>query len=248
MLGLLAVTVVLLDYGLDADRRRTLFLEFLISAKSPRFVTGYLAALDTVQHESGPYSAKTFAVLEALDELVGRLRASADVFCVVSDHGFLPSKTELHLNVALSEAGLLDATEEGRLDAWRAIAWSFGGAAAMVVDDASVRGEVHALLERLAREPSHGIEEVSTSTLIPDAPFVVGMRSGFRVGTALSGPLLREGRPGGTHGYLPGGEAMDAAFFLVGSKVPVGVKLDRIDMRDIAPTLAPFLGVSLPSA
>jgi hypothetical protein len=41
---------------------------------------------------------------------------------------------------------------------------------------------------------------------------------------------------------------MDAAFFLVGPSVPAGRDLGRIDMRDVAPTLAALVGLKLPSA
>jgi len=50
------------------------------------------------------------------------------------------------------------------------------------------------------------------------------------------------------HGFLPTNRAMDASFFLVGPDIPSNRNLGRIDMRDIAPTLAGRLSLSLPSA
>jgi hypothetical protein len=41
---------------------------------------------------------------------------------------------------------------------------------------------------------------------------------------------------------------MDSAFFVVGPGIAAGRDLGRIDMRDIAPTLAGLLGLPLPSA
>jgi hypothetical protein len=41
---------------------------------------------------------------------------------------------------------------------------------------------------------------------------------------------------------------MDASFFLVGPGISAGQNLGRIDMRDIAPTLATLLGIELPTA
>jgi hypothetical protein len=41
---------------------------------------------------------------------------------------------------------------------------------------------------------------------------------------------------------------MDAAFVLSGPGVPRGVDLGRVDMRDIAPTLAGRLGLGLSAA
>ena len=39
---------------------------------------------------------------------------------------------------------------------------------------------------------------------------------------------------------------MDASFFITGPGVPAGKNLGRIDMRDIAPTIAALMGVGLP--
>jgi len=41
---------------------------------------------------------------------------------------------------------------------------------------------------------------------------------------------------------------MDSSFFITGTGIPKARALDRIDMRDIAPTLAGLLGVTLPMA
>ena len=53
---------------------------------------------------------------------------------------------------------------------------------------------------------------------------------------------------GGTHGALPDLPDLRAAFFLVGPGVPAGRSLGVIDMRDVAPTPAHEVGLSLPSA
>jgi hypothetical protein len=41
---------------------------------------------------------------------------------------------------------------------------------------------------------------------------------------------------------------MDSAFFLAGQGIPRGRNLGRVDMRDIAPTLARRLGLELRAA
>jgi hypothetical protein len=47
---------------------------------------------------------------------------------------------------------------------------------------------------------------------------------------------------------LPDDPEMDSAFFLAGPGIPRGRSLGRVDMRDIAPTLARRLGLKLPAA
>ena len=245
------------DYTVSADRRRTAFVEYVLAERKPDFLTAYLSGLDTEEHESGPYSPGTFAVLEILDELVGRIRARADVLAVVSDHGFLPSDKELHLNAALAGAGLLDVDDRGAVRDWKAFSWLEGGSAMIVLRDAedeASRAVLRKVLTDLAADESNGIDSVLEGDDVlrlggfPDAAFIVGLKRGFRTGSRVEGPVLEAGRPGGTHGYLPSVEAMDASFFLAGEGVPRGVDLGRIDMRDVAPTLAALLGVSLPGA
>src|SRR5262245_56547639 len=66
------------DYSVEGDLRRAAFSEFLFENKKPRFHICYFGSLDEEEHKSGPYSAQTFAVLERLDEVVGRIRAAAE--------------------------------------------------------------------------------------------------------------------------------------------------------------------------
>lgn len=240
------------DYSIAADRRRTEFIEYVLAKKEPAFLTAYFSGLDTVEHQSGPYSRETFEALEVLDGLVGRLRAKADVLAVVSDHGFLASEKELHLNAALREAGLIDLDSSGAVTGWKAFAWDQGGSAIVVLREpgnGSTRDSVRGILRGLS-----GIaavlegEEARALGGYAEAAFLVGLSRGFRGGSGLSGPVVRAGKPGGTHGYLPSFPEMDSSFFVAGKGIPRGLDLGRIDMRDIAPTLAGILGVALTSA
>ncbi len=240
------------DYSIAADQRRTDFIEYVLEKREPSFLTAYFSGLDTVEHQTGPYSRETFEALEVLDELVGRLRAKVRVLAVVSDHGFLPSDRELHLNAALREAGFIDVDASGAVTEWRAFAWDQGGSAIVVLrepGDDSTRASVRDLLRGIS-----GIgailegEEARALGGYPEAAFLIGLARGFRGGAGLSGPVVRPGKPGGTHGYLPTVPEMDSAFFLAGEGVPRGLGLGRIDIRDIAPTLAAILGVALEGA
>ncbi len=240
------------DYSIAADGRRTEFIEYVLEKKEPAFLTAYFSGLDTVQHETGPGSRETFESLEVLDRLVGRLRARARVLCVVSDHGFLPAESELHLNAALRGAGFIDVDASDAVTGFRAFAWDQGGSAMVILsspDDATIRQRVSELLRSLP-----GIdrildrEEARALGGFPEAAFLVGLKKGFRSGGALDGPVTRDGKAGGTHGYLPGVAEMDSTFLLAGEGVPRGLDLGRVDMRDIAPTLASLLGVELEDA
>lgn len=74
------------------------------------------------------------------------------------------------------------------------------------------------------------------------------MRPGFKVGLSLEGPVTASTTTVGMHGYLADQKEMESSFFMVGPTIPSGQDLGHIDMRDIAPTLAGLLGLSLPGA
>src|SRR6202042_1021135 len=53
------------------DEIRARFAIRLLEEKHPDFMTIYFTGLDTAQHESGPFSASSNAVLERIDTLIG---------------------------------------------------------------------------------------------------------------------------------------------------------------------------------
>src|SRR5215471_2533842 len=251
------------DYSIAGDVRRAAFNVYLIEKKKARLHLSYFGSLDEEEHRSGPYSAPAFAVLEQLDGVIGQLRTAAErsgggkaVICVVSDHGFKLTDKEVNVNSALREAGLIELNEQGRIKSWRAFAWYGGGSAGVMIRDQSdsdarrVAGEV---LNRLAADSSSGVAKIIERGSspeprgFPEAAIVVTLRPGFRLGSKLQGPVTAAVRPGGTHGYAPDVADMNSSFFIAGPGI-ARLDLGQIDMRDIAPTLASLLGVSLPSA
>ena len=246
----------------ESDEARARFAVRLLETKRPALLTLHLIALDHAQHDTGPASAETFAVLERLDAAVARLRETAErlapgraLVAVVSDHGFARVDTQLNLYGAFREAGLYTVAR-GRVTDWKAMPWSAGGAAAIVLKDPAddeTRARVREILDKLAADPAHGVDRILDADALrargafPTAAFVVGLRPGWHVATTPMAPLTSKGR-GGQHGHLPDVPDLHASFFLVGPGVPAGCDLGVVDMRDIAPTLARRLGLSLPTA
>jgi hypothetical protein len=250
--------------GVEGDEQRGLFTARLLETKRPNLLTLHLLALDHVQHETGPFSAESIATLERLDAVVGRLRDTAERLfpgrawvAVVSDHGFVPTNMQLDLFPAFRAAGLVTADDKGKITDWKAIPWTAGGSAAIVLKDPSdgaTLAAVRAVLDTVARDPANGVDRVLDADALherggfPTASFLVGLKPGWWMGSSISAALLSKRGPGGAHGHLPDLPDLRASFFFVGPGVPAGRSLGIIDMRDVAPTLAPRLGVSLPSA
>ena len=251
------------DFSPTADTMRAQFAEYVISHKHPNFTTAYLGSLDAAEHEAGPNSPSAIEALNQVDVHVGRLRAAIEaevpgraVTAIVSDHGFVPYHVEIELGVLLRKKRLMEFAADETVSSWRAAAWTAGGTAAIVLrdaDDEAARQVVERLISELALDPKYGLErvyrkqEISALHGYSNADFVLALAPGFKFGRKLRGPVLVE-HAGGTHGYLPVVEEMDAAFFIVGPGIAPSQSLGRIDMRDIAPTLASLLSLQLPRA
>jgi len=254
-----------IDTSAEGDVNRGEYTEWILEKKHPAFLTLHLSALDHIEHETGPFSPKDIAVLETIDATIGKIRATAErlapgrVFiAVVSDHGFVRTDAQLDLFPLFREAKLISVNEKGKITDWKAIPWVTGGSAAIVLkdpNDAAVLSEVREVLNKVASDPANGVDRVLDAEQLhqrggfPPASFFVGLKPGWRTGTALDGPVLsKTPKVGGTHGGLPDLPDLHASFFLVGPGVPAGRSLGLIDMRDVAPTLAHLAGLSLPAA
>lgn len=251
-------------YDLEADRRRAAFNVWLIESRRPRLHLGYFSALDEETHLTWPGSPRALAVLEEIDTLVGQVRAAAEragggraVLAVVSDHGHAMTTRELRLNEALRAAGLILLNERGRPTGWKAFGWGTGGSSAVMLadpQDEATQRTVSGILQRLAALPDSPIQRVLDGAQaraaggFPDAAFVVGVKPDVRISGKMEDPVLGPALPEGEHGHLPENLEMDASLFIVGPGIPAGRDFGRVDMRDIAPTLARLIGLELPGA
>jgi len=239
----------------------------LIERERPELLTIHFVSLDHRQHQSGPLSAEAKAALEGIDTAIGRIVAAQrrihpdSVVAIVSDHGFFQVSHQVNLNAALVEAGFVtlgDAPERA-VASWRAFAWYVGGSAMIVLRDPADRAtkdRVKAYLRKLMRDPANGIariharSEIAGLGLAADAEFLIAFRPGYRMGNAMTGPLVRDDK-GGAHGAFSTRTVrpdMHACFFVTGPGIAPGRNLGTIDMRRIAPTIAGELKLSLPSA
>jgi predicted AlkP superfamily pyrophosphatase or phosphodiesterase len=249
---------------IDEDEVRSRFAIRLLETKHPDFITIYLTGLDTEQHKSGPFSAAANDVLQREDKLIGDLRAAAEktapnhaFIAVVSDHGFAKVDHDVNLYAAFLGAGLFSLDEAHKIKDWKAMPWPAGGSAAIMLKDPAddaTRQQVAGLLAQLAADPANGVDRVLTADQLkagggfPDAAFLIAFKAGYELGYGFVPPLVGPPANLGMHGYLPDLPEMRSSFFLVGPGVKAGKSVGEIDMRQIAPTLAGILKVSLSGA
>lgn len=240
----------------------------LIEQKNPELLTVHFVNFDHQQHEFGPFSAEGNAALERIDTALGRVVAayrkthSGGVIAVVSDHGFDRVTHQVNLNAAFVDAGFIKLSGKGdeqEVTSWKAFVWYVGGSAMIVLQDRKdqkTKASVSEYLQKLAADPANGIEriyardEYANRGLPPAAEFVVAFKPGYRMANAMTGPIVKPSK-GGAHGAFSTRTLradMHSSFFITGPGIAAGHNLGIIDMRQIAPTLAAELKVSLPAA
>jgi predicted AlkP superfamily pyrophosphatase or phosphodiesterase len=244
-----------LEDALPGDRQRTRYAAAILRDKKAQFITVHLAALDHIEHATGPFSPESLAALEELDGRVGELEEAVKrnfpeyTICVLSDHGFARTDHTLSLMIPFIQAGLV-TVNNGKVTGWKAFPRVDGGSAAIIVKDPKDNGTVADLLRRLAADPANGIEKILEPAGIsklggaPNAAFWVDMKINFAVTNEQSGPAAKERTVGGTHGFAPTHPELLAAFFIAGPGIRRNATLGIIDMRALAPTLAAAIGVT----
>jgi predicted AlkP superfamily pyrophosphatase or phosphodiesterase len=253
-----------IDTSAAGDENRGRYTEWILEKKHPGLLTLHLSSLDHIEHETGPFSPESIAVLESIDTTIGKIRATAErlapgrtYIAVVSDHGFVRTDAQLNLFPLFRDAKLISVNEKGKITDWKAMPWVTGGSAAIVLrdpGDSETLVQVRELLAKVASDPANGVDRILEADELhkrggyPTASFFVGLKPGWRTGATADGPVLSKIKVGGTHGAMPDLPDLRASFFLVGPGVPSGKSLGTIDMRDVAPTLAHEVGLSMASA
>jgi predicted AlkP superfamily pyrophosphatase or phosphodiesterase len=247
------------DPSPPGDEIKTRFALDILRRHKPKFMTIHLSSLDEVEHLHGPFSAEANQQLEVVDGQLSQLFAAAlandsnAISLVVSDHGFVQITHRVNLASAFLRA---DLAKSG--GPWKAVPWSGGGMAAIMLnppDDERTRSQVRELLQGLKSDPRNGIAAILEGDAIkqrggfPDASFLVVMQLGYSIISDANSALVSEvqGTPG-SHGFSPEYPEMRASFFMAGKGIAAHRDLGIIDMRQIAPTVARLLKVSLPAA
>ncbi|HWB31796.1 MAG TPA: ectonucleotide pyrophosphatase/phosphodiesterase [Acidobacteriaceae bacterium] len=257
------------DTTIDGDEAKTIYSLDILRRHRPRFMTIHLSSLDEEEHMHGPFSPEADKDLERIDGMIGRLVTQElandpdAVIAIVSDHGFADISRATNLFIPFIQAGLVQAapsSKDGapRILSWKAEPWLAGGMAAIILhdpSDAATTAQVRGILDKLAADSDSGVARILNAEQMqrlggfPGAAFVVTLKPGYVTGPGIAGPLVTAIPHGGTHGYDPTAvPEMRSSFFILGKGVLAGKDLGVVDMRQIAPTIAGLLGISLPDA
>ncbi len=247
--------------GVDTDTQKTRLAVYLIKTHKPNLMLVHLDAVDEAEHQHGPQSAEATAALEGADTRIGEILAavkeadlegSTDVF-VVSDHGFLPVARQIRPNVLLARAGLLTADDRGEVTGGKMVTVSNGGSFFVYwPEGADLKSEVVTALKPLIDQglvwgvlDRQALRDLGAE---PAAQMALEAAEGTAFASSARGELVGKSEtPGGTHGYLPFREGLEASFIAWGPDVKRGVDLHRIRMTSIGPTILKALGINDPT-
>jgi predicted AlkP superfamily pyrophosphatase or phosphodiesterase len=245
----------------DLDGEATRMAVFLLHTRKPDLLLLHVAETDHEQHVNGPDSPQEFQALERIDHDIGLIRkevraeglADNTVFVIVSDHGFVSVDHSFHPNAVLASMGLEGTTEHP--ESWRIAAFEGGGSFGLIAHDPKDEEAIELArktFRKLASEGNWGIdriyegEELKATGGFGNSFLAVGMKVGFSVGDATSGPwlTLNQGLRG-MHGFAPGPPELDSSFLAYGPGIRVE-RLGRHKIVDVAPTVAHILGLDMP--
>jgi len=248
------------------DQQWTNAAVHLLARHKPNLLLFHLDNTDVTNHHHGPRSAEAYTAYAYADAAVKRivevletagLRDRATLL-VVSDHGFKDVKRNIRTNAVLRQQGLLK--REGEKIICDAYGLPHGGVGMIYVTRPERRAELIPRLKKLFAE-TEGVDRVlepadygalgmPTPEQTDQAPdLVLAARPGYQfAGTDDGGAAVVDATPGissGGHGYLNSDPESAAMFLAWGYGIRSGVRVEQVDMTDVAPTIAALLGLRM---
>lgn len=244
--------------------------QHIIRTKKPNFLALHLVSLDSFEHAHGRQVPEAYWAANDSDNRVADLiRATEEAgirdkttFVITTDHGFITYDKLINPNVVLKQDGLTKAVLGTTLDkSSKVFAMAEGGACFVYVLDQANRDCILAdITPKLA-----AIEGVESIVERKDFKSVVGhllseedprepdlflsARDGYNFTDSLadSAVITKVEVAKGSHGYLQMHPDMGGCFVISGAGVRTGGSvIEKIDNRDVAPTMAKLLGVTIP--
>jgi predicted AlkP superfamily pyrophosphatase or phosphodiesterase len=222
----------------------------------PELLLVHFVHYDQLAHKFGPASPQALAAIERADDEIGRIReglAEAEPFTlvVVSDHGFVPVEKEAAPLTVLWEEGLFGKEANGRPILLKLGAIHAGGSFAVYwlekpspPDRASLERALGRLIEAGTVEEVVDRPKLQSLAADPDAELILDAAPGVYFSDRFEGPLVKDSsKDRGTHGQMPTRAGLEASFVIAGPEVAGGRNLGRVDLTQVAPTLARLLGL-----
>lgn len=248
-----------IEYGKDHNVAQ--IAAYVIKKDKPNLMTVHFFGVDHYEHEQGRSGNLVEAAISDADSSVGIVvQALKDagiwektLFIVTGDHGFVDINTTVYPNVWLTKAGYITDVKK---DEWKAQFFSVGGSSYLYLkdkNDTKTANEVKDLLEQLPAEEKKYFRIIDRAALDRvggnlDAVFAISGEQHAALANGMTGDAVRTRKPGGAHGYYPDFQEIRTGMIAVGPGIRKNASIQEMNVRDFAPLIAKYLGLSLPSA
>ena len=253
----------------ERDIVYTQVANYLLEKRKVNLLLVHLITPDGVEHNYGPHTREAYQAVAESDQRIGEIWktlqqppfAGKSTIMVVSDHGFAPYDKFIRPNVAFKEMGLVATDDGGKVTERKAWCVGQGGSAFIYLLDGEAKtderkNEVRKKLESLEgvtavlgpeKFAALGLPTPDKNSEAPD--FVLTTGPGYSFNDGVTGDVVgTAGGPKGTHGHDPAPPYMHASFIAAGAGIKPGVRLEKINNVDVAPTIAHLLGLKLEQA
>ena len=247
-------TVHRISSNQDYDQWMTEAALFIINKHRPALTLLHYRTRDSVQHEFGRAGKESKSALRFVDAQIGRLieASGPDTMIIVAgDHGFVDVSQELRPNYLFKKQNWLK-TRSGQLSSWKVAAHSGGGMAGIYLQGKDPRFEdsVLKLLEQNSAGRYRVLNRAELDRLqaLPHAFCALDPLNGYGFSQSSDGPfVVKLDRTRGEHGALPENPHLWTGFVTAGPGIPSGKNLGKINIIEIAPSIAKLLNVSFPA-
>ena len=225
----------------------TAIAERNIRVHQPDFLALHLIDLDSMRHHHGTFSEEAKAAIRRDEDRLTKLRRAVletpgmedALFIAVSDHGQSDINRTVDLSALLKQTGL---------DRHYGVQSNGESACFFVLKDGISPDQAMNLMSEHLEE--YGILRLYSRS---DLDSMHAHKEPAFACEAADGVVFSDGldenkREKATHGFGPGHKAENCLFAVVGKGIRKGFEMPSMPMRDVAPTIAGLMGLSLESA
>ena len=221
--------------------------ERAIRKKQPDLTAVHLIDLDEMRHHHGTFSGEAISAIHRNEERLARFSRAIQetpgmedaLLIAVSDHGQSDVSVTVNLTEGLQKLGL---SEDFGVQSNGESACFFA------LSDRADPKRAMALLSEHLKENGilrlYSREELDRMHAVPGPAFACEAADQV----VFSDGLDENKREKATHGFGPGHKAENCLFAVIGKGVRKGLELPSMPMRDVGPTIAGLMGLSLPGA
>ena len=221
--------------------------EWIIRKKQPDLTAVHLIDLDEMRHHHGTFSPEASEAVHRNEDRLAQIRAAMEetpgmedaLLIAVSDHGQSDISRTVNLTEMLKKYGLageFSAQSNGESAYFFAVSSRADpGKAMQILQEHLAECGILRLYSREDLDRMHAVAGPSFACEAADQ-------------VVFSDGLDQEKREKATHGFGPGHRAENCLFAVLGKGIRAGAELPSMPMRDVAPTIAGLMGLTLPEA